>query len=105
MNVQVRRQNPTYPPDVTMSLVGKEMYVCIGGDVSESPTCMQWHGAMGDLRDFVLGSARVRSPLSCHRVVYFGSPALTCTIPVVNEARGTPETYCSRTCSKSVCID
>src|SRR5699024_8875925 len=37
MNVQVRRQNPTYPPDVTMSLVGKEMYVCIGGDVSEIP--------------------------------------------------------------------
>src|SRR5699024_4551798 len=35
MNVQVRRQNPTYPPDVTMSLVGKEMYVCIGGDVYE----------------------------------------------------------------------
>src|SRR5690625_3655150 len=37
MNVQVRRQNPTYPPDVTMSLVGKEMYVCIGGDVCEIP--------------------------------------------------------------------
>src|SRR5690625_737196 len=37
MNVQVRRQNPTYPPDVTMSLGGKEMYVCIGGDVSEIP--------------------------------------------------------------------
>src|SRR5699024_11764696 len=35
MNVQVRRQNPTYPPYVTMSLGGKEMYVRIGGDVSE----------------------------------------------------------------------
>src|SRR5690625_574182 len=29
--------SPTHQPDETSRLVGKEMYVCIGGDVSEIP--------------------------------------------------------------------
>src|SRR5699024_2388535 len=36
MDVQVSRNDPTYPRGVTMSLVGKEMYVCIG-ERSPSP--------------------------------------------------------------------